>query len=162
MLIIVALLGVGILLQEVFVRATPGQESKVMTGKTDGSKVELATFAAGCFWGVEQAFREVPGVTATAVGYMGGDFPNPIYEEVCSGKTGHSEVVQVSFDPTKVRYEGLLEVFWNIHDPTHQEKIQYRSAIFYHTIATAVVPAGQFWRAEEYHQRYLERRGGVC
>lgn len=146
-----------------------------------------ATFAAGCFWGVEQAFRQVPGVIDVTVGYTGGTFENPTYEDVCSDKTGHAEAVQVEYDPEQVSYEDLLEVFWRIHDPTQRDRqgpdvgSQYRSAIFYHTpeqeaaaraskeqleqsgryrraIATEIVPASRFWRAEEYHQRYLEKR----
>jgi peptide-methionine (S)-S-oxide reductase len=147
-----------------------------------------ATFAAGCFWGVEAAFRQQPGVTATAVGYEGGRLPNPSYEDVCTDRTGHAEVVEVEYDPAQVSYEQLLERFWQIHDPTTVDRqgpdvgTQYRSAIFYHTpeqqaaaeaakqrldasrrwprpIVTQIVPATQFWRAEEYHQRYLEKRG---
>lgn len=149
---------------------------------------ELATFAAGCFWGVEQAFRETEGVTATTVGYTGGDFPNPTYQDVCADRTGHAEAVQVEYDPARVSYEQLLEVFWRIHDPTSLNRQgpdvggQYRSAIFYHTpqqeasaqasrdrldasgrfkrpIVTEIAPAGEFYRAEEYHQQYLEKTG---
>jgi peptide-methionine (S)-S-oxide reductase len=147
-----------------------------------------ATFAAGCFWGVEAAFREVEGVVDTAVGYTGGTKKNPSYEDVCTGKTGHAEAVQVTFDPSVVTYEHLLDVFWEIHDPTQKNRqgpdfgTQYRSVVFYHTteqeaaarasrehlqrsgryhmtIATEIVPAQEFWRAEEYHQRYLEKHG---
>jgi len=147
-----------------------------------------ATFAAGCFWGVEAALRQQPGVTATAVGYEGGSLPNPTYEDVCTDRTGHAEVVQVEYDPAQVSYEELLQLFWQIHDPTTQDRQgpdvgrQYRSAIFYHTpeqqaaaraskerlaasgrlrrpIVTEIVPATEFWQAEEYHQRYLEKRG---
>ena len=151
--------------------------------------LEKATFAAGCFWGVEATFREVDGVTDTAVGYMGGKKEHPTYEEVSSGTTGHTEAVQVTFDPARVPYEKLLSVFWSIHDPTQVNRqgpdigTNYRSAIFYHTqgqkaaaeasreqlkrsgkygnrqIATEVVPASTFWRAEEYHQRYFEKHG---
>jgi peptide-methionine (S)-S-oxide reductase len=149
---------------------------------------EIATFGAGCFWGVEAAFRRVPGVVDTVVGYCGGDFPNPTYRDVCTDATGHAEVVQVTFDPAQVSYEELLNVFWKIHDPTQLNRqgpdfgTQYRSAIFYHSpeqraaaekfkaeleasrryprkIVTQIVPATKFYRAEEYHQRYLERRG---
>lgn len=154
---------------------------------------EKATFAAGCFWGVEEAFRQVPGVLATQVGYTGGHTPNPTYPQVCSDTTGHAEAVQIVFDPAQVSYEQLLEVFWNIHDPTQVNRqgpdigSQYRSAIFYHSpeqeaaarasklrleqagrlhrpIATEIVPAQQFWRAEEYHQQYFAKRGirGHC
>lgn len=149
---------------------------------------ERATFAAGCFWGVEEAFRQVPGVVDTAVGFMGGTTETPSYREVCTGRTGHAEVVDIVFDPAKVSYDALLDVFWGCHDPTTKDRqgpdvgSQYRSAIFFHTpaqeaaarasterlgtagryrrpIVTEIVPAGPFWRAEEYHQRYLEKRG---
>jgi len=149
-----------------------------------------ATFAAGCFWGVEAAFRRVQGVTSTAVGFMGGALPNPTYEAVCTDRTGHAEVVQVEYDPAQVSYEELLDVFWAAHDPTTRNRqgpdvgTQYRSAIFFHTpeqggaakaskekaqarfprpVVTEITPASAFWRAEEYHQRYLEKRGlGSC
>jgi peptide-methionine (S)-S-oxide reductase len=150
--------------------------------------MEIATFGAGCFWGVEAAFREVPGVVETAVGYAGGHFENPTYKDVCSDHTGHAEVVQVKFDPERVSYEQLLEVFWRVHDPTQLNRqgpdvgSQYRSAIYFHSpqqeaaaraskekleksgrflrpIVTEIAPAGTFWRAEEYHQQYLEKRG---
>ena len=154
--------------------------------------MEKATFGAGCFWGVEEAFRQVPGVTATAVGYLGGTLPNPTYRDVCSGSTGHAEVVEVEFDPERISYRQLLEIFWSNHDPTTLNRqgpdhgAQYRSAIFYHTpeqsraaaeskaemdrsgrfrrpIVTEITPASTFYRAEEYHQRYLEKRGqGSC
>ncbi|HEX9148541.1 MAG TPA: peptide-methionine (S)-S-oxide reductase MsrA [Thermoanaerobaculia bacterium] len=149
---------------------------------------QKATFAAGCFWGVEAAFRQVPGVVDAAVGYTGGKLPNPTYEDVCTDRTGHAEAVQVEFDPAKVSYDRLLDVFWENHDPTTKNRqgpdvgTQYRSAIFYHDaeqeraakdsivhqeksgrfrrpIVTEIVPAAEFWRAEEYHQRYLEKRG---
>ena len=146
--------------------------------------MEKATFAAGCFWGVEEAFRHVPGVASTAVGYSGGHVPDPTYHDVCSGRTGHAECVQVEYDPTRVSYEQLLDVFWGCHDPTQLNRQgpdvgeQYRSAIFFHTpeqeaaaraakarlqaqrpIVTEITPASAFYRAEEYHQRYLEKRG---
>jgi peptide-methionine (S)-S-oxide reductase len=150
--------------------------------------MEKATFGAGCFWGVEAAFQEIEGVTSTAVGYSGGRLANPTYQDVCSGRTGHAEVVQVEYDPAKVSYDRLLDVFWDNHDPTTVNRQgpdvgeQYRSAIFFHTpeqeaaaraskarleqsgrfrrpIVTEITPAGGFWRAEEYHQRYLEKRG---
>ena len=153
-------------------------------------KLEKATFAAGCFWGVEEAFRRVPGVVKTRVGYTGGHTPNPTYQEVCTGETGHAEAVEVTYDPRVVSYERLLEVFWSIHDPTSLNRqgwdvgTQYRSAIFYHTqeqaqvarssrarleasgkykdpIVTEIVPAGPFYPAEEYHQGYYEKRGGI-
>ena len=150
--------------------------------------MEKATFGAGCFWGVEAAFRQVKGVTSTAVGYTGGTLKNPTYQDVCTDKTGHAEVVQVEFDPSQLSYEELLKVFWENHDPTTLNRQgpdvgkQYRSAVFYHTpeqknaaeaskqalansgkfrrpIVTEIVPATDFWRAEEYHQQYLEKRG---
>ncbi len=149
---------------------------------------EKATFAAGCFWGVEDAFRRVPGVKSTAVGYAGGSMPHPTYEDVCTGKTGHAESVQVEFDPATVSYEDLLGLFWSVHDPTTPNRqgpdigTQYRSAIFYHNpaqavaakaskqelastgrfhrpIVTEIQPASEFWRAEEYHQQYFEKTG---
>ncbi len=150
---------------------------------------EKATFGAGCFWGVEEAFRHLPGVVDTAVGFMGGTLANPTYEDVCTGRTGHAEVVEVTYDPAQVSYQDLLDLFWSIHDPTTPNRqgpdvgTQYRSVIFYHTpeqeaaaraskqeversggfrrpIVTAIEPAGTFWRAEEYHQQYLAKRGG--
>jgi peptide-methionine (S)-S-oxide reductase len=150
----------------------------------------IATFGAGCFWGIEAAFRKVPGVLDAEVGYSGGHTQNPTYREVCTDTTGHAEVVQVTFDPAKVSYEQLLDVFWAIHDPTQVNRQgpdygkQYRTAIFFHSpeqeaeakkskaaleashkmrrpIATEITPAGTFWRAEEYHQRYLEKRGAT-
>lgn len=149
---------------------------------------ELATFGAGCFWGVELAFRRVPGVLDVAVGYTGGHTINPTYREVCSDLTGHAEVVQVTFDPAVTSYETLLDLFWTMHDPTQLNRQgpdvgrQYRSVIFYHgdaqkaaaeeskakleesgkfrgPIVTQIVPAVPFYRAEEYHQRYLEKAG---
>ncbi|MFA6536248.1 MAG: peptide-methionine (S)-S-oxide reductase MsrA [Candidatus Paceibacterota bacterium] len=155
-------------------------------------KTALATFAAGCFWGVEALFRKIPGVKNTMVGYTGGHKIEPTYEEVCAGETGHAEAVQVEYDPTEVSYEDLLKIFWTKHDPTTRNRQgpdvgeQYRSAIFYHTddqkrialrvkkefdesgrfnrpILTEITPVGTFWRAEEYHQRYFEKGGvGVC
>lgn len=150
--------------------------------------IERAVFGAGCFWGVETAFRKVDGVTDVAVGYSGGDLLNPSYEQVCTGRTGHAEVVAVDYDPGRISYEDLLEVFWSCHDPTTLNQqgpdigSQYRSAIFYHSpeqenaahaskekqsaasvrtgpIVTEITAASTFYRAEEYHQRYLERRG---
>jgi peptide-methionine (S)-S-oxide reductase len=146
----------------------------------------LATFAAGCFWGVEEAFRKLKGVKSTAVGYIGGDVEEPTYEQVCTDRTGHAEAVQIEFDPAVISYELLLDVFWKNHNPTTPNRqgpdvgTQYRSAIFFHTpeqeatakaskeeaqkrfprpIVTEITPASTFWRAEEYHQRYLEKRG---
>ncbi len=147
-----------------------------------------ATFAAGCFWGVETAFRKVEGVVSTEVGYMGGQLDNPSYEQVCTGRTGHAEVVHLEFDPRRVTYDELLEVFWGLHDPTTPNRqgadigSQYRSAVFTHgpeqegatkaskerlqaegrfgaAIVTEVTPAGPFYRAEDYHQQYFEQRG---
>jgi len=154
--------------------------------------MEKATFGAGCFWGIEVKFRQIPGVTDAAVGYAGGKFENPTYEDVCTDRTGHAEVVQVTFDPAKVGYKQLLEVFWGSHDPTTLNRqgpdhgTQYRSVIFFHSpeqelaahasrekqqasgrfkkpIVTEIARASTFYRAEEYHQRYLEKRGlAVC
>jgi len=149
---------------------------------------EKATFGAGCFWGVEETFRNLKGVTKTAVGYAGGTKENPTYEDVCSDETGHAEVVEVEFDPAQISYEQLLDIFWSSHNPTTLNRqgpdigTQYRSVIFYHSpeqkaaaeaskakidksgrfkqpIVTRVEPAPTFWRAEEYHQRYLAKRG---
>lgn len=150
--------------------------------------MEKATFGAGCFWGVEVAFRQLEGVTSTQVGYLGGNLSNPTYKDVCSGRTGHAEVVEVTYDPAQTSYEDLLKVFWENHDPTQLNRQgpdigdQYRTAIFFHTpeqetaaraslaqldasgrfkrsIATEITPASEFYRAEEYHQQYLEKRG---
>jgi peptide-methionine (S)-S-oxide reductase len=149
---------------------------------------EIATFGAGCFWGVEETFRQVPGVIDTAVGYYNGHTVNPTYKDVCTDETGHAEVVQVTFDPAKVSFEELLNVFWKAHDPTQVNRqgpdfgAQYRTAIFFHSpeqeaaakksmaaiaangkfkrpIATEITAAGPFYRAEEYHQKYLQKRG---
>jgi peptide-methionine (S)-S-oxide reductase len=149
--------------------------------------VGTATFAAGCFWGVEAAFRRIEGVTRTEVGYTGGDRPDPTYEAVCAGRTGHAEAVRVEFDESRVSYGVLLEVFWAIHDPTQVNRqgpdvgTQYRSAVFFadpeqeqaaraardavqarldRPVATEITPAGEFWRAEEYHQRYVAKLSG--
>ncbi|KQC04084.1 MAG: methionine sulfoxide reductase A [Methanoculleus sp. SDB] len=148
---------------------------------------EMAYFAAGCFWGVEAAFRKIDGVFATEVGYMGGKLSNPSYRDVSTGLTGHAETVKIVFDPAVVSYEDLLETFWTIHDPTTKNRqgpdigTQYRSVIFTTTpaqvaaarasrdrvgerlnrkVATEIVPASEFYRAEEYHQRYFEKEGG--
>ncbi len=152
------------------------------------NKHETATFAAGCFWGVEAAFLKLEGVESTQVGYTGGSFDHPTYEEVCGDQTGHAEAVQVEFDPQKISYRELLDVFWSIHDPTTPNRqgpdvgSQYRSAVFCHTaeqeaaarsskerlersgrhgrtIVTEIVPASTFWLAEDYHQRYFEKQG---
>jgi peptide-methionine (S)-S-oxide reductase len=150
--------------------------------------MEKAIFGAGCFWGVESAFREVPGVTEVASGYAGGNTENPSYKEVCTGTTGHAEVVEVEFDPERVSFDQLLDVLWNTHDPTTSNRqgpdvgSQYRSAVFFHgpdqqsaaeasvkrltesgrfpnPVVTEITPAPQFYRAEEYHQRYFEKHG---
>jgi peptide-methionine (S)-S-oxide reductase len=147
-----------------------------------------ATFAAGCFWGVEATFRALPGVNSTRVGYIGGKTQNPTYKDVCTDTTGHAEAVEVDYDPAKVSYDTLLQVFWENHDPTQVNRqgpdfgTQYRTAIFFHDaeqeaqakaskqkledskrfskpIATQIVPAVTFWEAEDYHQQYLEKRG---
>ena len=150
--------------------------------------MEIATFGAGCFWGVEETFAGIPGVASTAVGYAGGAVSNPSYEDVCRGDTGHAEVVRVRFDPARVSFEALLDAFWECHDPTQVNRqgpdigYQYRTVIFCENadqdsmaraskerlersggysrpVATAIEPAGAFYRAEEYHQRYLAKRG---
>ena len=147
-----------------------------------------ATFAAGCFWGVEATFRQLPGVISTRVGYTGGSLADPTYKDVCTDRTGHAEVVEVEYDPAKISYAKLLEVFWENHDPTQLNRqgpdsgTQYRSAIFFHSpeqeaeaaaskeklgksghyakpIVTQIVPAVMFYEAEDYHQQYLEKRG---
>ncbi len=150
--------------------------------------MDKATYAAGCFWGIEVAYRRIPGVTTTRVGYTGGGDPNPNYESVCTGQTGHAEAVEVTFDPARIGYDELLELFWAVHDPTQRDRqgydvgSQYRSAIFTHSpeqeaaarasmarlatantypdeIVTEIVPAGPFHMAEDYHQQYMEKRG---
>lgn len=154
---------------------------------------EKAVFAAGCFWGVEAAFRAVKGVREVTSGYSGGHMPNPRYPDVCTGKTGHAEAVKVEYDPTQVSYESLLDIFWNCHNPTTRNRqgpdigTQYRSVIFFYTpeqeaaakaskerlqqsgrwhdpVVTEILSAGEFYPAEEYHQRYFEKRGisGHC
>jgi peptide-methionine (S)-S-oxide reductase len=149
-----------------------------------------ATFAAGCFWGVEAQFQQLAGVTATAVGYEGGTLDQPTYQQVCTDRTGHAEAVEIDYDPAQITYEKLLDAFFSLHDPTQLNRqgpdwgTQYRSAIFFHSpeqeaaakaaiarltaekrfgkpIVTQVVPAQTFWRAEEYHQKYLEKRGAL-
>lgn len=163
-------------------------EAESEKGAGDSDKYEKATFAAGCFWGVEASFRAVEGVVETTVGYTGGRRVNPTYRQVCTDTTGHAEAVEVIYDPNKVSYEDLLALFWKIHDPTTLNRqgpdvgTQYRSAIFHHTpeqeamakasmeklqkagafkrpIVTKIVPARPFYKAEEYHQRYLEKQG---
>ena len=152
------------------------------------SQLQTATFAAGCFWGIEAKFRKISGVIETRVGYTGGSLKNPTYEQVCDDNTGHAEAVEILFDPKLVSYEQLLDVFWKIHDPTQKNRqgpdvgSQYRSAIFFHTpeqeniarrakealiksgkkIVTEITAAGPFYRAEEYHQRYHDKHGGSC
>ncbi|MEX0657592.1 MAG: peptide-methionine (S)-S-oxide reductase MsrA [Egibacteraceae bacterium] len=150
--------------------------------------METAMFGAGCFWGVEAAFRQVRGVSATAVGYAGGTTDQPTYQQVCTGRTGHAEVVAVTYDPARVSYEELLAVFWEAHDPTQRDRqgpdvgTQYRSVVFVHdevqekaaeaskaavsasgryrkAIVTEIAPAPPFHLAEDYHQQYLEKRG---
>ncbi len=152
--------------------------------------MEKATFGAGCFWGVETRLGQIPGVLETAVGYEGGALPNPTYKDVCTDRTGHAEVVELTFDPARVSYRQILEQFFSLHDPTQLNRQgpawgrQYRSVIFFHSpdqeqtarqtiaqfnatgqfpkpIVTEIVPADKFWRAEEYHQKYLEKRGAV-
>ena len=156
--------------------------------KKEDSKMQKATFGGGCFWGVEAAFRQIKGVTSTAVGYAGGTTANPTYKDVCTDQTGHAEVVEVTYDPEKVKYEQLLEVFWSSHNPTQLNRqgpdvgTQYRSVIFFHdaaqeaaakasleklqksgkyqhSIVTQIIQAGTFYMAEDYHQQYLEKRG---
>jgi peptide-methionine (S)-S-oxide reductase len=157
----------------------------------DEDMYKKTTFGAGCFWGVEAAFDRVPGVMSTEVGYMGGTLKNPTYENVCTGTTGHAEVVQVTYDPKKVSYGHLLDIFWSVHDPTQLNRqgpdigTNYRSVIFYHDaeqgkiarrskddlevsgkfgfgrIMTTILPAPEFYRAEEYHQHYHKKHGGV-
>ncbi|MDP6474840.1 MAG: peptide-methionine (S)-S-oxide reductase MsrA [Alphaproteobacteria bacterium] len=143
---------------------------------------EKATFAAGCFWKPEYIFRQVEGVVSTSVGYMGGEAANPSYEQVCSGRTGHAEVVRVEYDPERVSYEELLDIFWHCHDPSQRNRqgpdigTQYRSAVFAHgaaqeeaaaasrarlaeagTVVTEIAQAGDYWPAEDYHQQYIEK-----
>ena len=158
------------------------------TPRGEKARTEKATFGAGCFWGIEAAFRELDGVIGTAVGYAGGSLENPTYQDVCGDRSGHAEVVEVEFDPSRVSYEKLLDLFWSSHDPTTVNRqgpdigSQYRSAIFFHNpeqeaaalqsmealersgsyrnpVVTEITPAPKFYRAEEYHQRYLEKRG---
>ncbi|HLJ49549.1 MAG TPA: peptide-methionine (S)-S-oxide reductase MsrA [Bryobacteraceae bacterium] len=145
-----------------------------------------ATFGGGCFWGVEEAFRILPGVTSTAVGYEGGALSNPTYKDVCTDRTGHAEVVQIEYDPSQISYDQLLDKFWEVHDPTTKNRqgpdigTQYRSVVFTHSpeqeaeakaslareqekyrkpIVTEILPAADFWMAEDYHQQYLAKRG---
>jgi peptide-methionine (S)-S-oxide reductase len=160
-----------------------------MAAEGTNGKTEKATFAAGCFWGVEAAFAEIDGVVETAVGYTGGRTENPTYKQVCSDNTGHAEAVEVTFDPAQVSFEHLLDAFWEMHDPTTLNRqgpdwgSQYRSAILFHTpeqeqaalaskaqaqgkfrkpIVTEITPASGFYRAEEYHQKYFQKHGGAA
>jgi peptide-methionine (S)-S-oxide reductase len=165
------------------------EEKIIIQANTKTKKLQLATFAAGCFWGVEEAFRKIKGVKSTMVGYTGGRFNNPTYRDVCTDKTGHAEAIQVQFDPNEVSYENLLNVFWSVHNPTTENRqgpdigSQYRSMIAYHTpeqellakkskedlersgkfngrrIVTEIVPASTFYKAEEYHQKYYKKIG---
>jgi len=180
--------GLRYCLNSVALTFTPLAKIKTSPESKD-TQTEKATFAAGCFWHVEETFRHIKGVVSTQVGYTGGTYDNPTYEDVSSHKTGHAEAIEVTYDPNRVSYNDLLDVFWKNHDPTSIDRqgpdigSQYRSAIFYHTpqqkaealaskkrleesgvyhnpIATQIVPATTFWRAEEYHQRYLEKQGG--
>jgi peptide-methionine (S)-S-oxide reductase len=173
------------------VQDTPGKiDDRLISGKREHYMTEIATFGAGCFWGIEAAFRRIPGVVDAAVGYSGGHTQNPTYQDVCTDETGHAEVVQVTFDPAKVTYEQLLDAFWKMHNPTQKNRqgpdfgSQYRTAIFFHSaeqeatakkskaaldaskkfaqpVATEITTAGPFYRAEEYHQKYLEKRGAA-
>ena len=153
------------------------------------NNLQMATFAAGCFWGVEEAFTKIKGVKSTRVGYIGGNLPSPTYEDVCTDRTGHAEALQVKYDPKEISYEELLDLFWSIHNPTTKNRqgpdigSQYRSIIFYHTpeqesiakkskqelydsnkfqnkIVTEIVPASTFYPAEDYHQKYYQKIGG--
>ncbi len=167
-----------------------GPRAKTIGQDSESGRTEQAYFAAGCFWGVEAAFRSVEGVLETEVGYMGGHTENPTYKQVCSDRTGHAESVRVAYDPQQVSYGDLLAVFWDAHDPTQRNRqgpdvgSQYRSAIFYASeaqcetaeasrakqqehharpVATEITEAPTFWLAEEYHQQYMEKRGlGAC
>jgi peptide-methionine (S)-S-oxide reductase len=171
-------------------RRSESRTGESRTGGVDLEGAQRATFAAGCFWGVEAAFREIEGVMKTTVGYTGGTATDPSYEQVCSGNTGHAEAVEAWFDPTVVSYDELLSTLWSIHDPTTRDRqgwdfgSQYRSAIFFHDadqerlaitsrdghqgaltrpIVTEIVRASTFYDAEDYHQRYFEKHGGaVC
>ena len=162
---------------------------QVLNDNMNTNNLQIATFAAGCFWGVEEAFRKLKGVKSTTVGYTGGRFENPTYEDVCTDETGHAEALQIQYDPNEVSYEQLLKVFWSVHDPTTMNRqgpdigSQYRSMISYHTpeqeavakklkedleklgkfknkIVTEIVAASTFYNAEEYHQQYYMKRGG--
>ncbi len=169
-------------------RELAGAIGRASEGSPEKSFSAKATFGAGCFWGVEAAYRQLPGVLSTRVGYLGGTMKNPTYRDVCTGRTGHAEVVEVTYDPARVSYDDLLTVFWENHDPTTLNRqgpdvgTQYRSAIFYQNesqraaaesskeereksgryrrpIVTEITPASEFYEAEDYHQQYLEKRG---
>ncbi len=184
-LLAVSILAVSMMRQDMAQAADNTETEQV---QQENSEMATAIFGAGCFWGVEAAFRQVEGVKATAVGYAGGNIDKPTYEEVCRDKTGHAEVVKVEYDPSEVSYDELLKVFWTNHDPTQVNRqgpdvgYQYRSVIFFTTpeqeaaaknslekldqsgeygkpIATSIEAAPTFWKAEEYHQQYLEKRG---
>lgn len=190
-LALVAILAAGGILLAQRGGAKAGPQSLTPYGlkhRGEGPETQQATFAAGCFWGVEEAFRQVDGVVATTVGYTGGHFANPTYDDVCSHRTGHAEAVLVEYDPARVSYDQLLDVFWKIHNPTaeresaHGPGYQYRSAIWYHTeqqheaalakraaleragrsIGTEILPDVTFWRAEDYHQQYEEKHGNYA
>jgi peptide-methionine (S)-S-oxide reductase len=168
------------------IEGCPKKQERKNMSTSDESHLEKATFAAGCFWGIEAAFSKINGVKSTTVGYTGGHLQNPTYEQVCSGKTGHAEAVQITYDPKIVSYEELVEVLWKIHDPTTPDRqrqdagYQYRSAVFYHSeeqqlaaeqskqkaqsrftnpVVAEITPAPTFYKAEEYHQKYLEKKG---
>jgi peptide-methionine (S)-S-oxide reductase len=194
-LVVIILVMVGIAALALGIQEVRGDESPTGPASTGHSEpteedadMAKATFGAGCFWGVEAAFRKTPGVTSTQVGFMGGSVENPTYKQVCYEDTGHAEVVEVTYDPEQVSYESLLKTFWDVHDPTQVNRQgpdvgdQYRTVIFYHTpeqkeaaeqskaeleesgkysrpIATQIEPAEEFYRAEEYHQQYLEKKG---
>jgi peptide-methionine (S)-S-oxide reductase len=168
------------------IEGCPKKKEQKNMSTSEESHLEKATFAAGCFWGIEAAFSKINGVKSTTVGYTGGHLQNPTYEQVCSGKTGHAEAVQITYDPKIVSYEELVEVLWKIHDPTTPDRqrqdagYQYRSAVFYHSeeqqlaaeqskqkaqsrftnpVVAEITPAPTFYKAEEYHQKYLEKKG---
>jgi peptide-methionine (S)-S-oxide reductase len=166
------------------------QARSLLLSSENSNNLQTATFAAGCFWDVEEEFRKVKGVKSTIVGYTGGWFDSPSYEHVCTDRTGHAEAIQIMYDPKDISYEELLKVFWSIHNPTTKNRqgfdygTQYRSAIFYHTsqqeeiarkskeelersgrfknkrIVTEIIPAATFYKAEEHHQKYYQKRGG--
>ncbi|MCX7049715.1 MAG: peptide-methionine (S)-S-oxide reductase MsrA [Candidatus Sumerlaeota bacterium] len=195
-LILIAVLVGGVLLFELKknIASEPAQSPGAVkiADKGADTKMETATFGAGCFWGVEEIFRQLKGVQSTAVGFMGGHTKHPSYKDVCRGDTGHAEVMQIEFDPKVISYEDLLQIFWDSHDPTTKNRQgpdvgeQYRSVIFTHSdaqkgaavasrdrlqqmpefknrkIVTEIAPAGDFWRAEDYHQRYFEKSGNAA